>query len=117
MSGKLVFTRKTRNYFYDLPKVLQDYIYFFDDTYYKLNNLCIEDIKKIHSINIRSCFIIGPHIIGPNIRTPKVPIDIYIDLWQDSTCLENKHIIEISKPYGVITKCSKCEIFKFCIWT
>ena len=64
MSDKLSFTKKTRNYFYDLPKVLQDYIYFFDDTYRELNNLCIKDMKKIHKINIRSCFIMGPYHIG-----------------------------------------------------
>jgi len=116
MSIKLVFTRKTRNYFYDLPKVLQDYIYFFDDTYHELNNLCIEDMKKMHKINIRSCFIMGPYHIGQIINKEQY-IDRYIDLWQNSTCLDNKHTIVILIPYGAITKCTKCEILKYCTFT
>ena len=116
MSIKLVFTRKTRNYFYDLPKVLQDYIYFFDITYHELNYLCIEDMKKIHRINIRSCFIMGPYHKGLIIDKEQY-IDRYIDLWQNSECLDNKHTIVILIPYGSITRCRECDILKFHIFT
>jgi hypothetical protein len=116
MSDKLVITRKTKNYFYDLPKVLQDYIYFFDDTYHELNNICIENMKKIHKINIMSCFIMGPYHIGQIIDKEQY-INKYINLWQDSTCLDNKHKIVILQPYGSITKCTKCDILKYHTFT
>ena len=70
--------------------------------------LCRAEKKSLNSINTDNIIIVQSY--GYEITPSKYLITF------NQSCVDSNHIIEISKPYGVVLHCKNCDIRKGYNW-
>ena len=92
---------------FSLPKDIQTLIYEYDSTYRIQYSKTMQELKKF--IKTKQ-FVLGYTGGFP------VTIENYVDYWNRDSCIQNKHTILLTKPYGVLACCVDCNHIQGMVW-
>ena len=72
------------------------------------NNVLIEDINEKFFTDDKIKSFDRLH----NLKVSNLYHIIYLNLWKNKSCIENKHNFLLVKPYGVIVICKTCKRYE-----